>query len=76
MKGKNMKNKILIFLGLVAIVLSGFIVPVNALGLTPSDSSLNNEDYLERNWARVALATEVQTTINDYYNIKDVYNDT
>lgn len=48
-----MKNKILIFLGLVAIVLSGFIVPVNALGLTPSDSSLNNEDYLERNWARV-----------------------
>lgn len=71
-----MKNKILIFLGLVAIVLSGFIVPVNALSLTPSDSSLNNEDYLERNWARVALATEVQTTINDYYNIKDVYNDT
>lgn len=71
-----MKNKILIFLGLVAIVLSDFIVPVNALGLTPSDSSLNNEDYLERNWARVALATEVQTTINDYYNIKDVYNDT
>ncbi len=70
-----MKNKIIIFLGLIAIVLTGFITSVNALSFAPSDSSFNDEDYLERNWARVELATKVQTTINDYYNIKDVYND-
>lgn len=71
-----MKNKIIVFLGLIAIVLTGFITSVNALGLTPSNSSFNDEDYLERNWARVELATKVQTTINDYYNIKDIYSDT
>jgi hypothetical protein len=37
------------------------------------DSFENN--YLERNFERVELATKVQKTLNDYYNIKDVYND-
>lgn len=70
-----MKNKIIIFLGLIAIILTGLITPVNALSLIPNNPSFNDEDYLKRNWARVELATSIQTVINDYYNIKDVYND-
>lgn len=70
-----MKNKILIFLGLVAITLSSFIMPVNALSIASNNSTSNDEEYLKRNWARVELATKIQTTLNNYYNIKDVYND-
>lgn len=66
-----MKNKILMFLGLAAMTFGGFLTSASAL----SKESFEN-DYLERNYARVELATKVQTAINDYYNIKDVYNDT
>lgn len=66
-----MKNKILVFFGLAIMIFGGFLTSASAL----SKESFEN-DYLERNYARVELATKVQKTINDYYNIKDVYNDT
>ncbi len=79
-----MKNKILIFLVALFVLLSGSITSINALdnGKQALDNvqqddydMFEDEEYLERNWARVELATKIQTTLNDYYNIKDIYND-
>ncbi len=67
-----MKNKILIFFGLIAIVLASFINSVNALN---NSNESFDEAYLERNWARVELATKIQNTLNEHYNIKDVFKD-
>lgn len=69
-----MKNKILSFLGIFAIIFVGFITSVNAASnLTKVDKKY--EQYLESNWTRVELATKVYNRIADYYNIKEAYKD-
>lgn len=72
-----MKNSKLKFLLLIAFAFISFVgsISVNAISKLPDDLSLTDEDYLERNWARAELATKVQKTMNDYYNIKEVFND-
>lgn len=42
-----MKNKILLFVGLIATILFGFSTKVAAQNITTSD---DYEKYLERNW--------------------------
>jgi hypothetical protein len=70
-----MKNKILVFLGMFAVIFAVFIISANAMsGLTMVDKAY--EEYLERNWAQVELSTKVQKSIMGYYDIKEVFKDT
>ena len=67
-----MKNKILLFVGLIATILFGFSTKVAAQNITTSD---DYEKYLERNWKQVQLSTKIQNRMKKYYNIKDSFRD-
>ena len=71
-----MKNNKLKYLLLIVVALFTFIsiVPVNAM-TTIQKSLSDDEEYLKRNWEKFELSTKIQTTMNDYYNIKDPFTD-
>ena len=67
-----MKNKILLFVGLIATILFGFSMKVAAQSINTNDEY---EKYLERNWEQVQLSTDIQNKMKQYYNIKDSFRD-
>lgn len=68
---KNIKK--IIFQTIIVLAFISFI-PINAKTLLQDDLS-DDKEYLQRNWDRYYLSTQIQQLMNDYYNIKDLYAD-
>ena len=61
-------------LSFTALTLIFNIIPVNA-SVNENKNNKEYEEYLERNWSMVQLATKVEKKIKDYYNIEKTYED-
>lgn len=68
---KNIKK--IVFQTIIVLAFISFI-PINAKTLLQDDLS-DDKEYLQRNWDRYYLSTQIQQLMNDYYNIKDLYAD-
>lgn len=69
-----MKNKIIQLISIAVIAFAGFLTVANAMP-SLAEMGYNDEEYLERNWARVELATKIENEIIDRYEIKNAFED-
>lgn len=63
------KNKLILYI--LMLIAFAFIPNVYAAAV-----DINDESFLERNWAMVELSTNLQKEIQKRYNISDIYKDT
>lgn len=70
-----MKNKIIQLISIAVIAFAGFLTVANAT-TSLKEIGFTDEEYLERNWERVELATKVENKIMEHYGIKDAFEDT
>lgn len=69
-----MKNKLIIICSLIIAFTVCFLGTVNA-SENFNEEYDQDETYLERNWERVQLASEIEKKIMEYYQISDVFDD-
>lgn len=68
-----MKKKILVFIGIFAVVTVGFLTSVNALSLNGISRTENNNydsEFLDRNAYLTKVAEKVDKVLSNYYNEK------
>lgn len=66
-------KKLILFVGLVPLFLASFFIRIDAK--ENAQISVYSDNFLEKNYDRVELATKVEKMIMDYYNIEDIFED-